>query len=112
MRNRVEQGTFPVLAHASTWETKSMRILTAIALLMALSAVAFAKPDSVERSPRTLVNVDINIGSIEQKDAGAAGTMRERAYFEAPLPSFNAGFFHCHLKPFVFQKTRLAQTCP
>ena len=44
-----------------------IKALTAIALLLALGAVALAKP--VERTSLALVNADINIGSI--------GAMRE-----------------------------------
>ena len=57
-----------------------IKALTAIALLLALGAVALAKP--VERTSLALVNADINIGSI--------GAMRERNYFQAPQSPFNA----------------------
>jgi hypothetical protein len=77
-----------------------IKALTAIALLLALGAVALAKP--VERTSLALVNADINIGSI--------GAMRERDYFQAPQPPFNADAF-CRLEPALFHKTRLAQSC-
>mgnify|MGYP003694347647 CR=1 FL=1 len=41
-----------------------MKALTAIALFLALSAVALAKPNLVERSRLALVNADINVGSL------------------------------------------------
>ncbi|MGA7085523.1 MAG: hypothetical protein WBQ54_08885 [Pseudolabrys sp.] len=77
-----------------------IKALTAIALLLALGAVALAKP--VERTSLALVNADINIGSI--------GAMRERNYFQAPQSPFNADAF-CRLEPALFHKTRLAQSC-
>ena len=77
-----------------------IKALTAIALLVALGAVALAKP--VERTSLALVNADINIGSI--------GAMRERNYFQAPQSPFNADAF-CRLEPALFHKTRLAQSC-
>jgi hypothetical protein len=72
-----------------------IKALTAIALLLALGAVALAKP--VERTSLALVNADINIGSI--------GAMRERNYFQAPQSPFNADAF-CRLEPALFHKTR------
>jgi len=36
--------------------------------------------------------------------------MRERNYFQAPQPPFNADAF-CRLEPAVFHKMRLAQSC-
>jgi hypothetical protein len=80
-----------------------MKALTATILLLALSAVAFAKPNPVERSRLALVSADINMGSV--------GAMRERDYFEAPQSPFNAGSFACRLKPDLLAKTRLAQSC-
>jgi hypothetical protein len=77
-----------------------IKALTAIALLLALGAVALAKP--VERTSLALVNADINIGSV--------GAMRERNYFQAPQSPFNADAF-CRLEPALFHKTRLAQSC-
>jgi hypothetical protein len=86
---------------AQSKEAKPMiKALTAIALLLALGAVALAKP--VERTSLALVNADINIGSI--------GAMRERNYFQAPQSPFNADTF-CRLEPALFHKTRLAQSC-
>ena len=87
-----------------------IKALTAIALLLALGAVALAKP--VERTSLALVNADINIGSIGamRENIGSVGAMRERNYFQAPQPPFNADAF-CRLEPALFHKTRLAQSC-
>jgi hypothetical protein len=79
-----------------------IKALTAIALLLALGAVALAKQTPAERTSLALVNADINVGSI--------GAMRERDYFQAPQPPFNADAF-CRLEPALFHKTRLAQSC-
>ena len=88
-----------------------MRALTATALLLALSAVAFAKPDPVERPRLALVNADMSMGSVGamHENIGSVAAMRERDYFEAPQPLFNA--FPCRLEPDLFAKTRLAQSC-
>ncbi len=79
-----------------------MKELTAVALLLALSAVAGAKPAPVEplRPPD---DVGKNISSV--------GAVLERDYFRAPQPQFNAGGFPCRLQPSVFDKTRLAESC-
>jgi hypothetical protein len=86
-----------------------MKALTATALLLALSAVAVAKPNPVERPRLALVNADINMGSVGamRENIGSVGAMRERDYFEAPQTPFNA----CRLEPVLFNKTRLAQSC-
>ena len=88
-----------------------IKALTAIALLLALGAVALAKPP-VERTSLALVNADINIGSIGamRENIGSVGAMRERNYFQAPQSPFNADAF-CRLEPALFHKTRLAQSC-
>ena len=69
-----------------------MRALTAAALLLVLSAVAFAKPNPVERPRLALVNADINMRSVGamRENIGSVGAMRERDYFGAPQPPFNA----------------------
>ena len=79
-----------------------IKALTAIGLLLALGAVALAKQAPAERPTLALVNADINIGSV--------GAMRERNYFQAPQPPFNADAF-CRLEPSLFHKSRLAQSC-
>ena len=59
-----------------------MKALTATALLLALSAVALAKPNPVERPHLVLVNADINVGSVGamRESIGPVGAMRERDY--------------------------------
>ncbi|MGC2826496.1 MAG: hypothetical protein WA322_20065 [Pseudolabrys sp.] len=90
-----------------------MKALTAMFLLLALDAVALAKPNPIERSRLALVNADINMGSVGamRENIGSVGAMRERDYFEAPQSPFNARSFPCRLEPDVFAKTRLAQSC-
>jgi hypothetical protein len=90
-----------------------MKALTATALLLALSAVALAKPNPVERPRLALANADINTGSLAamRENIGSIGAMREREYFEAPQSPFNAGAFPCRPEPVLFHKTRLAQSC-
>ena len=86
-----------------------MKALTATALLLALSAVAFAKPNPVEQSRLALANADINMGSpgAMRENIGSVGAMRERDYFGEPQPPFNA----CRLQPSLFNKTLVAQSC-
>ena len=90
-----------------------MRALTATALLLALSAVALAKPNPVERPRLALVNANMSMGSVGamHENIGTVGAMRERNYFRAPQPPFSAGTFPCRLEPDLFAKTRLAQSC-
>ena len=61
-----------------------MRALTATALLLALSAVALAKPNPVERPRLALVNADMGMGSVGamHENIGSVGAMRERDYFK------------------------------
>ena len=90
-----------------------MKALTATALLLALSAVALAKPNPVERPHFALANADMNISSFGamRENIGSVGAMRERDYFEAPQSPFDAGAFPCRLEPVLFRKSRLAQSC-
>ena len=90
-----------------------IKALTAIALLLALGAVAHAKPNPVERPRFALVDADINVGLVGamRENIGSVGAMRERDYFEAPQPPFEAGAFPCRLEPILFRKSRLAQSC-
>jgi hypothetical protein len=90
-----------------------MKALTVSALLLALSAVALAKPNPVERPRLALVNADINTGSVGamRENISSVGAMRERDYFGATQPPFEAGAFPCRLEPVLFNKTRLAQSC-
>ena len=90
-----------------------MRALTATALLLALSAVALAKPNPVERPRLALVNADMSMGSVGamHENIGLVGAMRERDYFGAPQSLFNSGSIPCRLEPDLFAKTRVAQSC-
>ena len=87
-----------------------IKALTAIALLLALGAVALAKP--VEQTSLALVNADINIGSIGamRENIGSVGAMRERNYFQAPQPPFNADAF-CRLEPAPVPEDAPSQSC-
>ena len=89
-----------------------MQALTATALLLALSAVAVAKPRPIERPRLALVNAEINMGSVGamRENIGSVGAMRERDYFDAPHPPFEAGAFPCRLEPALFD-LRVAQSC-
>ena len=89
-----------------------MKALTATGLLLALSIVAVAKTNPVERPPVVLLTADINSGSgATREDVSAVESMRERHYFEAPQPYSNAGAFPCRLELVVFHTTRLADSC-
>jgi hypothetical protein len=98
---------------AQSKEAKPMiKALTAIALLLALDAVAFAKQTPVERPRFALMNAAINTGSAGamRENIGSIGAMRERDYFGAPQSPFKAGVF-CRLEPVLFRTTRLARSC-
>ena len=82
-----------------------MKALIGAALLLALGTVAGAKPAPIENPSPTLARIDASI------NIGLAQTMRERDYFQAPPPAFNAGGLPCRLQPVVFGKKRLAQFC-
>jgi hypothetical protein len=87
-----------------------MKPLMPVALLIALSTVAFAKPTPIEL-PTALVNAGImNMGSggSVQENTGSIGAMREREYFEAPHSPSNA--FPCRIEP-VLDKVRVAHSC-
>jgi hypothetical protein len=88
-----------------------MKALTVTALLLALSVVALAKPNPVERPRFALENADMTMASVGamRENIGPVGAMRERDYFGAPQSPFNA--FPCRLEPVLFHKTRLAQSC-
>src|SRR5262249_58196542 len=76
-----------------------MKSLMAAAVLLALSAVALAKPTPIERPRLALVNADTDMGSVVamQENIGSIRAMRERDYFAAPqLPLNN---FPCRLEP-------------
>jgi ABC-type sugar transport system substrate-binding protein len=104
-----EQGSFPTVAYCAL-EAEPMKVLTATALLLALSAVAFAKPNLVDRPRVAFVYADINMGWVGamHENIGSVGAMRERDYFGAP---HSPSDFPCRLEPVLFQKTRLSQSC-
>ena len=89
-----------------------MKIVSVVSLFLAFNVVALAKPNPVERLRVAFENADINIDAAGDEKTGFVGAMRERNYFFAPLPQFNAGVFPCRLEPILFHKTRLAQSCP
>ena len=107
-----EQGTFPRIGYCINPGGRANESLDRHALFLALSAVALAKPDPVERHRLALVNTDINMGSVGAmpENIDSVGAMRERDYFGAPQSPFNADF-PCRLEPLLFDKTRLAQSC-
>jgi hypothetical protein len=88
-----------------------MKPLMPVALLMALSTLALAKPNPIEL-PTAIVkagalNMD-SVGSV-QGNTGSIGAMREREYFEGPQSPINA--FPCGIEPVLFDKMRVAQSC-
>jgi hypothetical protein len=88
-----------------------MKPLMPAALLIALSTVALAKPTPIEL-PTALVDAGVmNMGSggSVQENTGSIGAMREREYFEAPQSPLKA--FPCRIKPVLFDKVRMAQSC-
>jgi hypothetical protein len=89
-----------------------MKAMIALVVLLALGAVAQAKPVPVEGQavshsfdgPAWTDDAAINIG--------AAGASLEANYFRAPQEPIAAGrIFPCRLQLRVFEKTRLAQSC-
>ena len=88
-----------------------MKPWMSIALLVAMCPVALAKPTPIEL-PTALVNAGVmNMGSggPVQENTGSIGAMREREYFEAPQSTLKA--FPCRIKPVLFDKVRMAQSC-
>jgi hypothetical protein len=88
-----------------------MKPLMPVALLLAISTVALAKPTPIERPLAVNAGSNMNMGYVGpmQENTGSIGAMREREYFEAPQSPLNA--FPCRLEPLLFDKTRLAQSC-
>jgi hypothetical protein len=84
-----------------------------VALLVAMSSVALAKPTPIEQYTATAIVKAgiINKGSVAsvQENTGSIGAMREREYFEATQSPINA--FPCRIEPVLFSKVRLAQSC-
>jgi len=80
-----------------------------VALLVAMSSVALAKPSPIEL-PIAIVNAaTINRGSVASVQENTVGAMRDREYFEATQSPINA--FPCRIEPVLFSKVRLAQSC-
>lgn len=87
-----------------------MKALTVIALTLALTAAAVAKPVPVSKPnpmgdlmrPALRNDVDVNRGS---------ASAFERDYFQAPQPPFTAGGLPCGLQSAIFNKVHLAQLC-
>jgi hypothetical protein len=111
MNHGLEQGMRPTIAPCIKQEAGPMKALMVTTLLLALSAVALAKPDPVERSRLALDNIHSGLVGAMRENIGSVGAMREREYFEAPQSPFNASDFPCRLEPALFNKTRLAQSC-
>jgi hypothetical protein len=88
-----------------------MKPWTLVALLVAMSSVALAKPTPIEL-PTAIVKAGIinraSVASV-QENTGSIGAMREREYFEATQSPINA--FPCRIEPVLFSKVRLAQSC-
>ena len=65
-----------------------------VALLVAMSPVALAKPTPIEQPAAIVKAGTVNRGSVAsvQENTGSIGAMREREYFEAKQPPINA--FH------------------
>ena len=85
-----------------------------LALLVAMSSVALAKPTPIERPTATAfvkAGIIVNKGSVAsaQENTDSIGAMREREYFEAKQSPINA--FPCRIEPVLFSTVRLAQSC-
>jgi len=82
-----------------------------VALLVAMSPVALAKPTPIELPAAIVKAATINGGSVAslQENTGSIGAMREREYFEAAQSPINA--FPCRIEPVLFSTVRLAQSC-
>jgi len=82
-----------------------------VALLVAMSSVALAKPTPIELPGAIVKAGTVNRGSVAsvQENTGSIGTVREREYFEAAQLPINA--FPCRIEPVLFSTVRLAQSC-
>ena len=88
-----------------------MKPWMSVALLVAMSPVALAKPTPIEL-PTTIVKAGIiNRGSLAsvQENMGSIGAVRERENVEATQSPINA--FPCRIEPVLFSKVQLAQSC-
>jgi hypothetical protein len=75
-----------------------------VALLVAMSPVALAKPTPIE-----LPTAIVKAGIINRGSLASIGAVREREYFEAAQLPINA--FPCRIEPILFSTVRLAQSC-
>jgi len=87
-----------------------MKPWMSVALLVAMSPAALAKPTPIELSTEIVKAATINRGSLAsvQGSTESIGATREREYFEAKQP-INA--FPCRIEPVLFSTVRLAQSC-
>ena len=88
-----------------------MKPWMSVALLVAMSPAALAKPTPIELSTEIVKAATINRGSLAsvQESTGSIGATREREYFEAKQLPINA--FPCRIEPVLFSTVRLAQSC-
>ena len=88
-----------------------MKTWMSVALLVAMSPAALAKPTPVELPIAIEKAATVNRGSLAtmQENTGSIGAVREREYFEARQSPINA--FPCRIEPVLFSKVRLAQSC-
>jgi hypothetical protein len=88
-----------------------MKPWMSVALLVAMSPAALAKPTPIELSTEIVKAAAINRGSLAsvQGSTESIGTTREREYFEAKQLPINA--FPCRIEPVLFSTVRLAQSC-
>jgi len=83
-----------------------------VALLVAVSPVALAKPSPVELPTAIVKAATINRGQLAsmRENTASIGAVREREYFEAKQSPINA--FPCRIEPVLFSTVRLEQSCP
>jgi hypothetical protein len=88
-------------------EELAMKALMALALVLALGATAQAKLTPLEPRPVPVSSNDYEMF------AGPAGAMLESDYFRAPEPRPAAAgtLFPCRAQVWLFDKTRVAQSC-
>ena len=82
-----------------------------VALLVAMSPVALAKPTPIELPTMIVKAGIINRGSLPsvQENMGSIGAVRERENVEATQSPIND--FPCRIEPVLFSKIQLAQSC-
>ena len=88
-----------------------MKPWMSVALLVAMSPAALAKPTPIELSTEIVKAATSNRGSFAslQESTESIGATREREYFEAKQLPINA--FPCRIEPVLFSTVRLAQSC-